>query len=192
MSLISQSLFYPNDRRCLNRWIQAPTVSISVLFAIFSEASVRKLPVLSTDAYYFATSRAWWATCFRWVGDCQMNSPDLSMPGNLESQTHVFSVFTRCTPDKFQECRIETGDCWKSATPSYLSDRLIGCDQHTLYIIYTFLQQKLVKSTPISLFTECICIIRMEMTWLMSGYITKSRVLTKEHLIYFSQNRSRP
>ena len=67
------------------------------------------------------------------VGDCQMKSPDLSMLASLESQTHVFSVFTRCTPDKFQECRIETGNCWKSAALSYLSDRLIGCDQHTLY-----------------------------------------------------------
>lgn len=52
------SLFYLNDRRHLISTIQVPTVCISVQFAIFSEASVRKHPVLSTDAYYFATSRA--------------------------------------------------------------------------------------------------------------------------------------
>ena len=40
-----------------------------MIFVIFSGPSVRKLLVLSTDAYYFATSRARWATCFRWVGD---------------------------------------------------------------------------------------------------------------------------
>lgn len=55
-------LFYLNDRRHLISTIQVPTVCISVQFAIFSEASVRKHPVLSTDAYYFATSSSQWAT----------------------------------------------------------------------------------------------------------------------------------
>ena len=52
------SLFCLNDRRHLISTIQVPTVCISVQFAIFSEASVRKHPVLSTEAYYFATSRS--------------------------------------------------------------------------------------------------------------------------------------
>ena len=84
-----------------------------------------------------------------------------SMKANLWSQTHGLSVFTWSAPDKFQECGIETGNRWKSAVLGYLSNRLIGGDQHSLDMIYTFLQQILVKSTPVSFFTKCIRIIRM-------------------------------
>ena len=85
-----------------------------------------------------------------------------SLEANLWSQTHGLSVFTWSASDKFQECGIETGNRWKSAVLGYLSNRFIGCDQHSLDIIYTFLQQILVKSTPVSFFTKCIRIIRMQ------------------------------
>ena len=75
-----------------------------------------------------------------------------SLEAKLESQTHGLPVFTRCASDKFQEGGIETGNCWKTAIPGYLSNRFIGCDQHSLDIIYTFLQQILVKSTPVGFF----------------------------------------
>ena len=93
-----------------------------------------------------------------------IRDPDVfleSLEANLWSQTHGLSVFARCASDKFQEGGIETGNCWKTAILGYSSNRFISGDQHSLDIIYTFLQQILVKSTPVSFFAKCICIIRM-------------------------------